>query len=87
MFKSGDLVYGIDRYRSDSYLTYGMIIGDVGDYYILYEQIDKDIAKNTTIERIYEEHVKNGETNVVILGKENTFATEQEAREVLDVIG
>jgi len=86
MFKTGDWVYGIDKYHDDNFLTYGMVIGDMGDYYILYEQIDKNIAKDTTIERIYSEYVKNGETNAVILEKECAFATEQEAREVLEVM-
>jgi len=84
MFKSGDLVYVIDEYYTNNLLTYGMIIGDIGKYYILYEQADRDIVKNAVIKKIYREYIRDGEVNVVMVKKANTFATEQEAREVLE---
>lgn len=86
MFKSGDCVYVIDEYYTNNLVTYGMIIGDIGKYYILYEQADKDIVKNAVIEKIYRKYIRDGEVNVVMAKKENTFATEQEAREALEVM-
>lgn len=86
MFKSGDCVYVIDEYYTNNLVTYGMIIGDIGEYYILYEQADKDIVKNAVIEKIYREYIRDGEINVVMAKKTNTFATEQEAREALEVM-
>ena len=92
MFNQGDWVYGIDEYKDERFLTYAFVVASIGRFYICTEQINKeDESKNVKdiIESIYERYRYNGDfrdSEIVMLKKENTFATEQEAREVLKVM-
>lgn len=90
MFKVGNWVWGLDGYGTKKFLTYAMIVGDTTDYYICIENFNaEDRGRNAKdfMKLLYDAYTEQGELEgFIILEKENTFATEQEAREALEVM-
>jgi len=92
MFKPGDWIFGLDEYKGEKFLTHAVVIAVTERYYICAEQVNKEDELKSVkgiIESIYEQYEKDGgleNSNIIMLKKENTFATEQEAREVLEVM-
>ena len=87
MFKSGDWVWGIDEYDGLKTVTNLLVVGDAGDHYLCFDSMTVDeLSFGENMNMIYDWY-KSGDLVVVnMIKKENTFATEQEAREVLEVV-
>jgi len=91
MFKSGDWVWGIAEVPTISPQIYfkGILscvfLAEVGDYNICVQKDALADDMEEMLKSIYESNTK-GEFEMFLLKKENTFATEQEAREVLEVM-
>ena len=91
MFKIGDWVWGIDEYLGEQYINYAVVIAIADNFYICVEQASKEDElkdEENIAESIYEQYKGYGffDSSVLMLKKENTFATEQEAREALEVM-
>lgn len=92
MFNPGDWVWGIDEYLGEQYLDYAVVIAVSDNFYICVDQASKEDElkdEENIAESIYEQYKSYGsfDSNVLMLRKENTFATGKEAREALGVMG
>lgn len=88
MFNVGDWVWGINEYDGSKTVANLLVVGDVGQYYLCFDSMTCDeLNFEENMEEIYGWYSKLGcGLSVTPIKEENTFATEEEAREVLEVI-
>lgn len=87
MFNVGDWVWGIDERFGKNLVANLLVVGDAGDYYLCFDSMTVELSFEENMNMIYDWYKSGDLAAVNMIKKENTFATEQEAREVLEVMG
>lgn len=85
MFKPGDWVWGIDEQSERKIVANLLVVGDVGKYYLCFDSITVDeLNFEENMDLVYKWYKDDSLIAVNVIKKEYTFATEQEAKEVLE---
>ena len=87
MFKIGDWIWGIDERFGKNLVANLLVVGDAGDYHLCFDSMTVDeLSFEENMNMIYDWYKRGDLVVVNMIKKENTFATEQEAREALEAM-
>lgn len=86
MFNVGDWVWGIDEWGESKRIVYLLLVGEADEYYFYIDYAHPKLNLKENVEELYHIYRCGCELFIGMIKKENTFATEQEAKEALEAM-